>query len=149
MFMSNESVALKILKRLDADYVLIFITSFRYNRQYYTLAGYGEGGKFIQMVRIGRFNESDFIDQSKGYTRYKDRFWESFLGKLIPYNYSHTDQNGYDWYVRLDKYPPGNYSAPLTLIHDAQTPIIYYSDPSRQIIIELIPEVLIYKVNRV
>ena len=143
MFMSNETTALKILKRLDADYVVIFTTAYRFGGVYYVPAGYAEEGKFIQMVRIAGLPESRFINQTGGRMRYLPAFWNSFLGKLIPYQYSFTTEEGYDVYSRTFKYPTAqeNSSAPIILVYDAQKAVNLGRD------VELVIDVLIYKVN--
>ena len=87
-FMSNESKALDILKRYNSSYVLVFVTHDGQN-----LWGYGEEGKWVQMLRIANqysdftgtpYNESDYFDASTG--RPNDLFWRgTLIGQLIPY----------------------------------------------------------------
>lgn len=144
MFLSNESRALEILSRLNADYVLIFIGTVRYSlggQTYYTLLGVGEDSKFIQMARIIGVDESKFIYPADVRSRerkpmYKDAFWQTFLGKLIPYKYVSTQVVGgrlVDLYVYSPKYPENDPTAPITLVFRSSN--------------EKIGEVLIYKIN--
>lgn len=142
MFLSNESEALKILKELGADYVLIFIGTQKIpygERSYYVLTGIGEDSKFIQMARIVGIPENHFIYSAEERVNekkpfYKDTFWNTFLGKLIPYKYVTTqiDQNGrlIDIYEYTPKYI-GN--APLQLVFRSSHKVV--------------GEVLIYKIN--
>ena len=148
MFLSNETQALKILKKLDADYVVIFVTAFRFGGLYYRPAGYAEESKFIQMARIARIPEERFINTSKGYIRYLQGFWETFLGKLMPYEYAFDDpRTGVDVYTRTFKYPSihENKSAPVALAYDAISEIHIGGTPEYPV--DLVIDVLIYKLN--
>ena len=94
-FMSNETKAVGILRKYNASYVLVFVTHTGTN-----LWGYGEEGKWVQMLRIANqysdvtgtpYNESDYFDASTG--RPNDLFWRgTLIGQLIPYKLT-TYQN--------------------------------------------------------
>jgi hypothetical protein len=196
MFMSKEDKAIEIMKKLGAEYVLIFITPYQVSAQqeYYTFLGSAEEGKFIQMVRImgkpegytmvrvkeavsvnnyrqglvgveesdtGPFEQGDlllietedferlreqdivteadlierFVNMSNGFLL--PSFWDTFLGRLIPYEYATTTTIGetgrqIQLYFRNNKYPRiTDGSSPLVLVYDS--PHISYA------------EVLIYK----
>jgi len=143
MFLSNETEALSILKKLHADYVLIFIGTQELEfGGYYTLTGLGEDSKFIQMARIAGFSIDKFIYSAEERVKerkplYKDAFWNTFLGKLIPYRYVITQvdpRSGrlIDIYEYSPKYPPAG-NAPLTLVFRSSHHVV--------------GEVLIYKIN--
>jgi len=148
MFLSNESEALKILKQFNVSYIVIFIGTQQLslgNRMYYTLTGIGEDSKFIQMARIAGIPVSKFIYSTQERIKerkplYKPAFWNTFLGKLIPYKYITTQidpRTGrlIDIYVFSPKYPvyPNTGNAPLTLVFRSSHKVV--------------GEVLIYKVN--
>ena len=96
------------------------------------------------MARIIGIPSSYFIYSGKERAEeykpmYKETFWNTFLGKLIPYEYitTQTDPQGrlIDLYVYSPKYPENDYSKPLTLVF-------------RSSCRGWGGEVLIYKVNR-
>jgi len=86
-FMSNETVAYKIFKKLGATHVLVFVTHYTYGQQG-RLLGYGDEGKWIWMLRIAKqeghdLEESEYLTEQGAAT---DKFWtETTLGQLIPY----------------------------------------------------------------
>ena len=86
-FMSNETTAYKIFRRLGATHVLIFVTHVSYGGGG-RLLGYGDEGKWIWMLRIARqtghnLSESDFLTSAGTPS---DKFWtETTLGQLIPF----------------------------------------------------------------
>jgi dolichyl-diphosphooligosaccharide--protein glycosyltransferase len=90
-FMSREEVAIKVLKRFNVDYVVIFVT---HDGQ--RLLGYGEEGKWIWMLRIAnqesknlgvsKFNESAYVGEGGNIIQASDKFWsETLIGNMIPY----------------------------------------------------------------
>ncbi len=90
-FMSREEVAIKVLKRFNVDYVVIFITHDGRN-----LLGYGEEGKWIWMLRIAnqeaktlgvsKFNESAYVGEGGNIIQASDKFWsETLIGNMNPY----------------------------------------------------------------
>ncbi len=66
MFMSNETYALKILKRYDAKYVVVFTTFyFDYDSStgamyIYDTPGWGDEGKWQWMAKIAGLNDTEF-----------------------------------------------------------------------------------------
>lgn len=140
MFLSDETTAIEIMKRLRADYVLIFCTARRLSagegQDYFALiqvagTGYGEEAKFIQMANIAGLSRDEFIDLNTGHL--KEAFWGTFLGKLIPYSYV-TKSGNIDLYEHKVKYP----SQP-----DGKSPLILvYDTPIRG---DIIAEIIIYK----
>ena len=86
-FMSNETVAYKIFKKLGATHVLIFVTHVSYGQEA-RLLGYGDEGKWIWMLRIAEqegheINEEEYLTERGAPT---NKFWsETTLGQLIPY----------------------------------------------------------------
>jgi dolichyl-diphosphooligosaccharide--protein glycosyltransferase len=140
MFLSDEANGIKIMKKLGADYVLIFCTSRRLStgggQDYFALiqvagTGYGEEAKFIQMANIAGLPKEAFIDLQTGHLT--ETFWGTFLGKLIPYTYI-TRSGNIDLYEHNVKYP----SQP-----DGNSPLILvYNSPIHG---DIIAEILIYK----
>jgi len=140
MFLSDESHALKILKKLNASYVLIYIGSHSFSSggfTYYILEGFGEDGKFIQMARIAGIDPNTLYNpNNREGSIYTESFWNTFLGKLIPYTFLQKQpmQNRlYDIYMYSPKYPTSpSENAKLILVFRS-------SDPAPG-------EVLIYKI---
>ena len=100
------------------------------------------------MASIAGFPETRFINTSKGYIRYLPGFWETFLGKLIPYEYILDDpRSGMDIYIRSFKYPSihENKSAPVVLAYDAYSEIRVGGTPEYPV--DLVVDVLVYKLN--
>jgi dolichyl-diphosphooligosaccharide--protein glycosyltransferase len=158
MFLSNESRALEILDQLGADYVLIFLGVMRIeqgNIVNYQFTGYGEDTKFIQMARIAGIPTDMFINDME--TRinmsapyFKDAFWDTFLGKLIPYEYITTQvaqgRQPIDLYRYVPKYPEKpDGSSKLVLVFRSGDEF-WYQD--KNVLYYKPGEVLIYKVVR-
>jgi dolichyl-diphosphooligosaccharide--protein glycosyltransferase len=76
VFMANETQALKMLKRYDAEYVLVFttLTLTEYSGQYYVVSvGYGDEGKWTWMAKISgkarnRFIADGLLDETSAWT---------------------------------------------------------------------------------
>ena len=91
-FMSNETVAYKVFKKLGATHVLVFVTHVVQSRIGGTplmrLWIYGDESKWIWMLRIAdqeghHFNESEYITERGVPT---EKFWYgTTIGQLIPY----------------------------------------------------------------
>jgi len=86
MFLSNETEALKILRRLGATHVLVFVT-FRTDG---SDAGYGDENKWHWMARIAsdrwpEFAEENFGEYKGGRWEWNDRGKETVIYKLITY----------------------------------------------------------------
>jgi dolichyl-diphosphooligosaccharide--protein glycosyltransferase len=147
MFLSNETEALEILRQLDADYVLVFVTSMPLVAQedvYYCLVQcgpvFGEETKFLQMANIAGLPQERYMNLTyslEGYGHLFPAFWETFLGKLFPFEFvTDYDYGGrtIDLYSRQAKYPTEpDGEAPLILVYDSPQ--------------ESIAEVIIYKVT--
>jgi asparagine N-glycosylation enzyme membrane subunit Stt3 len=93
IFMSNETLSLKMLKRYNAQYILVFVTLRLVSQSGITWGGFGDEGKWMWMARIsgkarGRFLDEGLVDENSGWTN------ESLFG-----NYSNTvaQQYGYGW----------------------------------------------------
>jgi len=112
MFMSDEDTALRILRELNASYILIYLGTGEITYQgmtYYTLYGWGEDGKFIQIARIAGVDPSTLWNpQARDTSFYTNKFWNTFLGKLIPYKFLMKGRQGnrlYDIFIYSPKYP--------------------------------------------
>jgi len=91
-FMSNETVAYKVFKKLGATHVLVFVTHFAQSQvggaTIMRLLAYGDEAKWIWMLRIANqegyhFNESKYITERGVPT---EEFWYgTTIGQLIPY----------------------------------------------------------------
>jgi len=112
MFMAmDEEEAIMMLKEMGADYVLVYVGASPINpdnNDLVFLAGFGEDGKFTAIAKIAGVNSSIFINNEGDGPRLTDAFWETFLGRLIPYEYQTTQNVGpfsIDLYVYSPKYP--------------------------------------------
>ncbi len=91
-FMSNETVAYKVFKKLGATHVLVFVTHFAQSQAggatIMRLLSYGDEAKWIWMLRIANqegyhFNESEYVTERGVPT---EKFWYgTTIGQLIPY----------------------------------------------------------------
>ena len=91
-FMSNETVAYKVFKKLGATHVLVFVTHFAQRQigggTMMRLLSYGDEAKWIWMLRIANqeghhFNESEYVTERGVPTQ---KFWYgTTIGQLIPY----------------------------------------------------------------
>ncbi len=61
MFMSNETEAVKILKKYDATHVVVFMTFYKDGVD----LGWGDEAKWKWMARIADLNESDYGEQTR------------------------------------------------------------------------------------
>ncbi len=88
MLMSEPETGTKIAQNLKADYVVVYIVADRHNgpngNSFYTLGSGGDESKKQWFMRIGGFNEKDFVEDD-GFTP-NSNFWNNtLLGKLIPF----------------------------------------------------------------
>lgn len=108
MFLSDEETGIKIMKKLGAEYILIYLGTYESEMQgqkYYILYGFGEDGKFIQMARILGIDPNIYLNRTReDGPIYTDEFWNTFLGHLIPYEFV-TKQQRLDIYRFSQKYP--------------------------------------------
>ncbi len=144
MFMStDEKTALKILKSMNASYILVYIGSVQVNENNPDLvffAGTGEDGKFVAIAKIAGVNRSLLInEEDPNKPRLTDYFWSTFLGKLIPYEYQ-TQQNLGRFSIDIYRYSP---KYPEIGSDDSNSPLVLVfrsSDPAPG-------EIVIYKIN--
>ncbi len=88
MLMSEQETATQIAKDLKADYILIYIVADRHSgpngNAFYTLGSGGDESKKQWFMKIGGFNERDYVEDD-GFTP-NANFWNNtLLGKLIPF----------------------------------------------------------------
>jgi dolichyl-diphosphooligosaccharide--protein glycosyltransferase len=100
MFLSNETEAVRIMKELQGDYVVVFVTSRRLGDGYevigrvYSLGG--DESKVDWMIAIAGLNKTKYIDEETSMPN--QYFWNNTLiGKLMPYEflgYGQIDRSG-------------------------------------------------------
>ncbi|MGH9980737.1 MAG: peptidylprolyl isomerase [Nitrososphaeraceae archaeon] len=88
MLMSEQETATQIAQDLKADYILVYIVADRHNgpngNSFYTLGSGGDESKKQWFMKIGGFNERDYVEDD-GFTP-NANFWNNtLLGKLIPF----------------------------------------------------------------
>lgn len=110
MFLSDEETGIKIMKKLGAEYVLIYLGTQEFESQgqkfYVFYPPFGEEGKFIQMARILGVDENIFLNTTRqDGSIYTDEFWNTFLGHLIPYEFVTKQNNRIDIFRFSQKYP--------------------------------------------
>jgi len=120
-FMSDEETAYRVFKRLGATHVLIFVTHIAYG-QGGQLLGYGDEGKWVWMLRIAvqeghKLNESEYLDERGNPTQ---KFWETTLGKLIPFKPMGTG------YQRTYVYQPSQLKH-FRLVYESDRPYTSYA----------------------
>jgi dolichyl-diphosphooligosaccharide--protein glycosyltransferase len=131
MFLSDEDRGIEIMKKLGAEYVVIYLGAIEVSSQqgghYVLLRGFGEEGKFIQMAKILGENPDIYINRSNSEgSIYTDAFWNTFLGHLIPYKFVQKQSLGgqqVDVYQYNPKYPTiPNKEAKLILVYKTSDP---------------------------
>jgi dolichyl-diphosphooligosaccharide---protein glycosyltransferase len=159
MFIEQKDNGIKIAQDLKANYILIYLVAQRFSgvngTSFYTLGAGGDESKKQWFMRIGGFDESNYLQQD-GFTP-TSHFWNgTLLGSLIPFtpktygflqNKQITNlQPAYSagsiaLYVKDIKYPVGSNPGkqPLSLAYSS--PIFASTEPG------LVSVVLIYKVN--
>ena len=156
MFISPEEEGWKIANDLKSDYILIYVVGQKLPSldpsnpsPLYVLGSGGDESKKHWFIRIGGFNESEYVE-SNGDTP-KQKYWDSLLGKMMPFQtigfynpssgtLSPTYQpNAIPFYVKDIKYPKNNTSEPLSLVYASKS--FESDDPG------LFFGVLVYKVN--
>ena len=132
MFLSSPNDGWKILKELDADYVVVYVVGQKFvqdNREFYILGGGGDESKKQWFIRIAGENLSQFV-QNDGFTP-TDYFWQNtLLGKMFPFEpvtyfdfstkqQSDSYKTGYtEIYTKTIKYEP-NGNGPLRLVYSS------------------------------
>ena len=157
MFISPEEDGWKIANDLKSNYILIYVVGQKLPSldptnpsPLYVLGSGGDESKKHWFIRIGGFNESEYVE-SNGDTP-KQKYWDSLLGNMMPFQtigfynpssgtLSPTYQpNAIPFYVKDIKYPKGNTSEPLSLVYASKS--FESDDPG------LFFGVLVYKVNQ-
>ncbi len=158
MFMEDEEEGIKIAKDLKADYILVYVVGQRYGgvngTSFYSLGNGGDESKKQWFLRIGGFNESNYLEQD-GFTPTL-RFWNAtLLGNLIPFtpvSYA-SFQEGVLTNIQ-PQYQPGSmglYSKNIKYPGDTEDNkplrLVYSSDSFRTDEPGLVFGVLLYEVN--
>ena len=159
MFIDEQEGGIKIAQDLKADYILVYLVAQRFpglnTTSFYTLGNGGDESKKQWFMRIGGFDERNYLEQD-GVTP-TPRFWNStLLGKLIPFTpvtYA-SFQNGMLTNIQND-YAPGTiglYAKDIKFPTNetaANQPLsLAYASPSfRSNSTGLVFAVLLYKVN--
>ena len=157
MFISPEEEGWKIANNLKSDYILIYVVGQKLPSldpanptPLYVLGSGGDESKKHWFIRIGGFNESEYVE-SNGDTP-KQKYWDSLLGNMMPFKtigyfnpsigtLSPTYQpNAIPFYTKDIKYPKGNTEEPLSLEYASKS--FESNDPG------LFFGVLLYKVNQ-
>lgn len=88
MLMSEPETATQIAQDLKADYILVYIVADRHNgpngNSFYTLGSGGDESKKQWFMKIGGFNEKDYVEDD-GFTPTANFWNNTLLGKLIPF----------------------------------------------------------------
>jgi dolichyl-diphosphooligosaccharide---protein glycosyltransferase len=158
MFIDDQEGGIKIAQDLKADYILIYLVAQRFpglnTTSFYTLGNGGDESKKQWFMRIGGFDERNYVEQD-GVTP-TPRFWNAtLLGKLMPFTpvaYA-SFQNGMLTNIQQD-YAPGTlglYAKDIKFPANgtANQPLsLVYSSPSfNSNSTGLVFAVLLYKVN--
>jgi dolichyl-diphosphooligosaccharide--protein glycosyltransferase len=158
MFIEEPDAGIRIAKDLKADYILIYLVAQRFpgmnTTSFYTLGNGGDESKKQWFMRIGGFDERNYLEQD-GVTP-TPRFWNAtLLGELIPFTpvtYA-SFQNGMLTNIQED-YSPGTLGlyaqdVKFPANETANQPLsLAYSSPSfRSNNNGLVFGVLLYKVN--
>jgi len=92
MFMSDEREAFPILQGLDADYVVVFVSTIEFRpttaggNSFYQLGGGGDESKMIWFIRIPGLPVEQYLRED--IQTPTDFFWaNTFLGKLLPFSF--------------------------------------------------------------
>ena len=92
MFMSDEREAFQILQGLDADYIVVFVSTIEFRPQNvggvstYQLGGGGDESKMIWFIRIPGLPVEQYLREDLQTPT--EFFWaNSFLGKLMPFTF--------------------------------------------------------------
>ena len=158
MFIDQPENGIKVAKDLKADYILVYVVAQRFSgvngTSFYTLGSGGDESKKQWFMRIGGFDENNYLEQD-GFTP-NPRFWNAtLLGKLIPFTpeaYA-SFQGGSLTNIQPD-YKPGTIGLYLKDIKYPQTEqknqplrLVYSSDSFKSNAPGIVFGVLIYQVN--
>ena len=159
MFIEPEKEGYEIAKELDSDYVVLYLVGQRFpganGTSFYTLGSGGDESKKQWFIRIGGFNEMDYLEQD-GFTP-TPMFWNNtLLGKLIPYSpQAYASIQGGQLAGIQPVYQPGTIALytqdlkfPLSEQPDQPFSLVYASPSFVSNTPGLVFGVLIYKVNQ-
>jgi len=159
MFIEPEKEGYEIAKELDSDYVVLYLVGQRFpganGTSFYTLGSGGDESKKQWFIRIGGFNEMDYLEQD-GFTP-TPMFWNStLLGKLIPYSpQAYASIQGGQLAGIQPVYQPGTIALytqdlkfPLSEEADQPFSLVYASPSFVSNTPGLVFGVLVYKVNQ-
>jgi dolichyl-diphosphooligosaccharide---protein glycosyltransferase len=158
MFMEDEEEGIKIAKDLKADYILVYVVGQRYGgingTSFYSLGNGGDESKKQWFLRIGGFNESNYLEQD-GFTP-TSRFWNgTLLANLIPFTpVAYASFQGGVLTNIQPQYQPGsmglyskNIKYPGETEDNKPLRLVYSSDSFRTDKPGLVFGVLLYEVN--
>jgi dolichyl-diphosphooligosaccharide---protein glycosyltransferase len=159
MFIEPEQEGYDIAKELDSDYVVLYLVGQRFpggnGTSFYTLGSGGDESKKQWFIRIGGFNEMDYLEQD-GFTP-TPRFWnDTLLAKLIPFEpQAYASIQGGQLAGIQPAYQPGtialytqNLKYPLSEQPDQPFSLVYASPSFVSNTPGLVFGVLVYKVNQ-
>ena len=159
MFIEPEKEGYEIAKELDSDYVVLYLVGQRFpganGTSFYTLGSGGDESKKQWFIRIGGFNEMDYLEQD-GFTP-TPKFWNNtLLGKLIPYTpQAYASIQGGQLAGIQPVYQPGTIALytqdlkfPLSEQPDQPFSLVYASPSFVSNTPGLVFGVLVYKVNQ-
>jgi dolichyl-diphosphooligosaccharide---protein glycosyltransferase len=159
MFIEPEIDGYEIAKELDSDYVVLYLVGQRFpganGSSFYTLGSGGDESKKQWFIRIGGFNEMEYLEQD-GFTP-TPKFWnDTLLGKLIPFEpQAYASIQGGQLAGIQPAYQPGtialytqNLKYPLSEQPDQPFSLVYASPSFVSNTPGLVFGVLVYKVNQ-
>jgi dolichyl-diphosphooligosaccharide--protein glycosyltransferase len=159
MFIEPEKEGYEIAKNLDSDYIVLYLVGQRFpggnGTSFYTLGSGGDESKKQWFIRIGGFNEPDYLEQD-GFTP-TPMFWnDTLLGKLIPFTpQAYASIQGGQLAGIQPIYQPGTialYTAdlkyPFSEQADQPFSLVYASPSFVSSTPGLVFGVLVYKVNQ-
>jgi dolichyl-diphosphooligosaccharide---protein glycosyltransferase len=159
MFIEPEKEGYDIAKDLHSDYVVLYLVGQRFpganGSSFYTLGSGGDESKKQWFIRIGGFNEMEYLEQD-GFTP-TPKFWnDTLLGKLIPFEpQAYASIQGGQLAGIQPVYQPGTIALytqdlkyPLTEEPDQPFSLVYASPSFVSNTPGLVFGVLVYKVNQ-
>jgi dolichyl-diphosphooligosaccharide---protein glycosyltransferase len=159
MFIEPEKEGYDIAKELDADYVVLYLVGQRFpggnGTSFYTLGSGGDESKKQWFIRIGGFNENEYLEQD-GFTPTPKLWNDTLLGKLIPFEpQAYASIQGGQLAGIQPGYQPGTIALynqdlkyPLTEQPDQPFSLAYASPSFVSNTPGLVFGVLVYKVNQ-
>lgn len=159
MFIEPEKEGYEIAKDLHSDYVVLYLVGQRFpggnGSSFYTLGSGGDESKKQWFIRIGGFNENEYLEQD-GFTP-TPKFWnDTLLGKLIPFEpQAYASIQGGQLSGIQPTYQPGTIGLytrdlkyPLTEQPEQPFSLVYASPSFMSDTPGLVFGVLVYKVNQ-